>query len=70
MMVVVEYLNIAFKGRLVERMSERPFVQSAVASFLGATPGCLGAFANVTLYEHGVLSFGALVAELLDASPA
>ena len=34
---------------------------TALASFLGSTPGCLGAFMNVSLYIHGTISFGAIV---------
>ena len=32
------------------------------AALLGATPGCVGAFACVTLYTHGLISLGAIVA--------
>jgi hypothetical protein len=35
---------------------------------LGATPGCLGAFAIVTLYTHRMVSFGALVACMVATS--
>jgi len=42
--------------------------QYAVASFLGVTPGCLGAFMNVSLYVHGLLSFGALTGAMIATS--
>jgi hypothetical protein len=35
---------------------------------LGVSPGCLGAFAVVTLYSHRMVSFGALVATLIATS--
>jgi len=68
MMVIIEYLNILLKGRLNARAFSSAWSKSALGGFLGATPGCLGAYANVTLYEHGVLSFGALVAGMIATS--
>jgi hypothetical protein len=35
---------------------------------LGIIPGCLGAFAVVTMYSHGLLSFGAIVAAMIATS--
>ena len=35
----------------------------------GATPGCLGAFMNVSLYVHGMISFGAIVGGTIATSP-
>jgi hypothetical protein len=35
--------------------------QYTLSSFLGSTPGCLGAFVNVSLYVHGMIGFGAIV---------
>lgn len=68
MMLIVEYINIALRGRLGTWVGGGALRSSSLASFLGAVPGCLGAFANVTLYEHGVLSFGALVAGMIATS--
>jgi hypothetical protein len=42
--------------------------QYMLASFLGATPGCLGAFMNVSLYVHGMISFGAIVGGMIATS--
>ena len=42
--------------------------QYTVASFLGATPGCLGAFMDVSLYVHGLISFGALTGAMIATS--
>lgn len=39
-----------------------------VAVRLGATPGCLGPFAVVALYTHGMLPFGALVGCMIATS--
>lgn len=68
MMVIVEYVNVRLKGRLINKVGRRPLVQSALGGVLGATPGCLGSFTNVTLYEHGILSFGALVCGMIATS--
>jgi MFS family permease len=65
MMVIVEYLNILLKGRLGDVVGRRPLRQSLFGGFLGASPGCLGAYTNVTLYEHGLLAFGALMAGMV-----
>jgi hypothetical protein len=68
MMVIVEYINILWRGRLNERALPGPLRKSTLASFFGAMPGCLGAYTNVTLYEHGVLSLGALLAGMIATS--
>ncbi len=68
MMVLIDWLDIRSRGKLHEWVSGRRFRQYLVASFLGATPGCLGAFMNVSLYIHGFLSFGALVGAMIATS--
>lgn len=68
MMVIVEYINVLWRGRLAERALPGVVGKSALAGFLGATPGCLGAFTNVTLYEHGIISLGALLAGMIATS--
>jgi hypothetical protein len=65
MMVIVEYINILLKGRLCDVVGRRRLRQNLFGGFLGATPGCLGAYTNVTLYEHGLLAFGALMAGMI-----
>ena len=42
--------------------------QYTIASVLGSTPGCMGSFMNVTLYMHGFLTFGAIVAGMVATS--
>ena len=53
MMVIVDLLNVSTKGRFKPGMQGGVWRQYLIASFLGATPGCLGAFVNVSLYVHG-----------------
>ena len=68
MMLVIEYVNVLTRGQWQERLSRRPWGQYLLASFLGATPGCLGAFAVVAMYSHRQLSLGAVVAAMVATS--
>ena len=68
MMLVIEYLNVMTNGRWQERLASRPWGQYLLAAFLGATPGCLGAFAVVAMYAHRRLSVGAVVAAMVATS--
>jgi hypothetical protein len=68
MMLVIEYVNVLTQGQWQERLSHRRWGQYALAAFLGATPGCLGAFAIVAMYSHRSLSLGAVVAAMIATS--
>ncbi len=68
MMLLVDFIDIATKGHISNMMHAGPWRQYALASFLGSTPGCLGAFMNVSLYVHGVISFGAIVGGMIATS--
>ncbi|MFC1661532.1 putative manganese transporter [Gemmatimonadota bacterium] len=68
MMVLIEYLNVQTRGWWQEGLKNSGWRQYAVASALGAVPGCLGAFTVVSLYAHGALSFGALVGTMVATS--
>ncbi len=68
MMVAVDYLNVLSRGRLEELIRGGRLRQYLGSSFLGATPGCLGAFASSSLYIHGFISFGAIVAAMIATS--
>lgn len=68
MMVVIEYINILSKGIWQKGLRGGRWKQYILASFLGATPGCLGAFAVVSLYSHRELTLGALVAAMIATS--
>jgi len=67
-MILVDYLNVLTKGRMKVAVRGSRFRQYIVSSFLGATPGCLGAFMNVSLYVHGLISFGAIVGGMIATS--
>lgn len=68
MMVVIEYLNILSHGIWQKSLRGGRWRQYLLASFLGATPGCLGAFAVVSLYSHRELTLGAVVAAMIATS--
>lgn len=64
-MLVVEYFNVLTSGAF-ERSIHRPGMrQYLVGVLLGAIPGCLGGFAVASMYSHGVLSVGAVIAAMV-----
>jgi len=65
MMLVIEYLNLLTRGNWDRIIARWKWGQSVFSAFLGATPGCLGAFAVSSLYIHRVLTFGGLVAAMV-----
>ena len=68
MMMMIESLNISSGGRFFQRLSGSKFGQIIVSALLGWIPGCMGGFASVSLFSHGMISFGALVAMLIATS--
>ncbi len=68
MMIAVEYLNVLTRGTWARTLAASRSRQYLLAVLLGATPGCLGAFAVVALYSHRMVSFGALVAAMIATS--
>jgi hypothetical protein len=68
MMVTVEYLNVVTRGAWQERLRAYGKRQHLLAGCLGAVPGCLGAFTNVVLYEHRIITVGAVVAGMIATS--
>ena len=68
MMLIVDFLDMLSKKSLTRLMKGGTWRQYTVASFLGATPGCLGAFMDVSLYVHGLISFGALTGAMIATS--
>ena len=68
MMLLVEYLNVITHGKWQHKLRKSKFGQIVLGVILGTVPGCLGAFTVVSLYSHGVVSFGALVATMIATS--
>mgnify|MGYP006287701969 CR=1 FL=1 len=68
MMLVIEYVNVLTRGVWQQTLTGKAVGQYALAALLGVTPGCLGAFAVVAMYSHGVVSLGAVVAAMIATS--
>jgi hypothetical protein len=69
MMVLVDLLNMSTRGRIGGLLrGARPWRQYVVAPVIAAFPGCVGAFSIVSLYMHGMISFGALTGGMFAAS--
>jgi hypothetical protein len=69
MMAVVDLINVRTHGAVTRLLgSARAWRQYVVASLLGSAPGCMGAFTSVSLYMHGMISFGALAGSMVAVS--
>lgn len=68
MMMLIEVFNLKSDGRLVRSLEGRPVGQVLLSAFLGSIPGCMGGFASVSMYNHGMIGFGALVAMMIASS--
>jgi hypothetical protein len=68
MLMLVDYVNVLSRGKMTSAIRGGRLRQYVVSSFLGATPGCLGAFMNVSFYVHGLMSFGAIVGGMIATS--
>lgn len=68
MMILVDFADALTAGRLGRMIKGGRARQYAAASFLGATPGCLGAFLNVSFYLRGLITFGAITGGMVATS--
>lgn len=68
LLIVVEYLELKYEGKIRNKLIGRPMNQYVIASLLGAVPGCIDAFLIVSLYIHGLVGFGALTAVMLSTA--
>lgn len=68
MMMMIESLNIESSGKLLPALRQSRVGQVVFSALLGSLPGCMGGFASVSLYTHGLISFGALVAMMIASS--
>jgi len=69
MMVLVDLINVWTRGKIKIFLAKgEKYRQYILASFIGSIPGCVGSFTNVSLYIHGLISFGALTGALAAAS--
>jgi len=65
MMLVIEYVNVLSQGAWQTQLAGHRWGQYVLGAFLGVIPGCLGAFAVVGMYTHGVLTLGAVIAAMI-----
>lgn len=68
MMLVIEYVNVLTKGDWQKKLRAHKWSQYILGSLLGIAPGCLGAFAVISLYAHRILTIGAVVAAMIATS--
>jgi hypothetical protein len=69
MMVGVDLVNVWTRGKVRQFLAGgNRWRQYVLASVVGAVPGCAGAFTNVSLYMHGMISFGALAGAMAAVS--
>ena len=68
MMMLVDYIEVLTRGRLSLLLKGGYWRQYIISSAIATTPGCLGAFVNVSFYVHGLLSFGAMAGSMIAAS--
>lgn len=68
MMMMIESVNIESKGLVFKGLKNTRIGQVVIAALLGSVPGCMGGFATVSLYTHGLFSFGALIAMMIASS--
>ncbi len=68
MMIMIEFVNVGTSGRWLGHIQGHSWKQVLTGSLLGLIPGCIGGFAAVSLYSHGVLSMGGLVAAMISSS--
>ncbi len=68
MMMMIEALNIESHGKFFSRLRRTRIGQVVFGAALGLVPGCIGGFATVSLYTHGLLSFGALTAMMISSA--
>lgn len=64
-MLFIELLNVFTQGAWSHWLQHMKPLQVIIATLLGLIPGCFGGFAVVSLWSHGAISFGALVAAMI-----
>ncbi len=69
MMIAVDALNVWTKKKIAAFLQgKRSYRQYVLSSLIGTVPGCIGGFTNVSLYMHGLISFGALAGSMIAVS--
>ncbi len=68
MMILVEYGQVVTAGVMGAWLKRGGMGRTASVTLVGTVPGCLGAFTNVTLYIHRLITFGALAGAMIASS--
>lgn len=68
MMMMIEYINVQSSGKWFSALQKSKPRQVLLGSILGVIPGCMGGFAAVSLFSHGLISYGALIAAMVCSS--
>lgn len=69
MMILVDLLNTWTNGKIKNLLEGKSkYRQYIIASLIGVIPGCFGGFTNVSLYMHGLISFGSLAGSMIAVS--
>ncbi len=68
MMAAIELMSVLTDGKAALAMKGKALRQVVLSSFLGATPGCAGAYLVDTMYSRGIVSLGAVTAALLSTA--
>ncbi len=69
MMIIVDFINVRSNGKLHNLLkNSHKWKQYLVGSFLGTVPGCLGSYAGVSLYMHGIISYGTIAGLMIATS--
>jgi hypothetical protein len=65
MMIFIEWIDVRTRGKIPQWINKHKAYQYLIPNFLGLTPGCMGAYLNVSLYMHGYLTLGALLGGMI-----
>ncbi|PLW92427.1 MAG: hypothetical protein C0592_10820 [Marinilabiliales bacterium] len=68
MMLLIEYLNIRSRGKWMQKINRTGFGQVLFGTLLGLVPGCMGTYFVVSLFTHGSIGFGAIIATFIATS--
>ena len=69
MMIFIDLINTWTNGKIKSFLEGKSrYRQYFVSSLIGVIPGCFGGITNVSLYMHGLISFGALAGSMIAVS--
>ncbi len=66
LMMFIEFVNVRSQGKMIQVLRQYTRFQIIFSALLGLIPGCVGIFVVASLYSHGLLMFGALLAATIS----